>query len=187
MIVIDTDLLLVHGVLSCNGRHGSYGSGGGSGGSVSISTKTFGGDESGSITANGGADTNLGGAGSGGRISISYETHTYTGSISAYGGGTSSSLFPGGPGTILYTDTVDSSKKLIIKNNGLAKSGVSFELIEHSVGGVAWVTETGEVDFRVVQLSENAGLAFRSATTISLNRKYHITFALTLEKWKLKH
>jgi RHS repeat-associated protein len=89
--------LTVDGTLTANGLNGAqyyaHISGGGSGGSIYIIANIISG--TGMITANGGGSS--GGSGGGGRIAVYYDTNTFVGTISAYGGTTGQ---VGGAGTI---------------------------------------------------------------------------------------
>jgi hypothetical protein len=111
-----------NGSISADGVSGSYdyrgASGGGSGGSIWIDSGTFAG--SGLISANGGRGYEVteqdSGGGGGGRIAIYYDSSTYAGSTTAYGG-ISHAYRGGGAGTIYTKGTSDTYGTLMMDNN----------------------------------------------------------------------
>ena len=92
MVILDvSDSLVLNGDITVNGGNAFSDSdgagGGGSGGSILISTSSLSG--SGSIVANGGnggSGQPYGGGGAGGRIALYYDSNTFSGDYSAYGG-----------------------------------------------------------------------------------------------------
>ena len=123
--------------ISANGGNGSgSGGGGGSGGSIYLSIcrpGAFGG--AGSITANGGNGANgIGGGGGGGRIAIyalnnpGYPplTNSFTGVISAYGGG---GWQFGGAGTIYFQTNGGGYPLLVLDNASHAGTNTSFDTL----------------------------------------------------------
>jgi len=127
--------LQLDGLISANGGNGTgSGGGGGSGGSIYLSISrvgAFGG--AGSITANGGNGANgIGGGGGGGRIAIytlnnpGYPplTNSFTGVISAYGGG---GWQFGGAGTIYYQTNSQKYASLVLDNANHAGTNTSFD------------------------------------------------------------
>jgi|GEM_PF-2351211 len=113
------------GVIRANGYSGSSNysrsSGGGSGGFIHLTAGELTG--SGVINAIGGNATSTnytGGGGAGGRIAIKYNTNTYTGSFSAYGG---SGNQDGAAGSIYLKSNTSAEGRVIYDNNG--KSGAS--------------------------------------------------------------
>lgn len=107
-------LLTVNGRLSANGGNGDSVAGGGSGGSLYLDTihQLTG---NGVIAANGGAGGEEAGGGGGGRIALYSNSNSFTGQISAFGGG---GVFPGGAGTIFTTN--NGVQTLTINNGGIA-------------------------------------------------------------------
>ena len=110
-----------NGIISVNGGDGlNNNAGGGAGGSIYIKTESFSG--TGTITANGGnagnyANFGISGGG-GGRIAIFYQTNTFNGHISAYGGQKYSTGDAGGAGTIYYHNLSNDQNSLVVDNNG---------------------------------------------------------------------
>ena len=122
-IQINGGVLNDDGQISANGNPGDFSSfegragAGGSGGSIFINVTQLQG--AGSVTVNGGAGvTNVGpiSSGGGGRIATVFGSSTFSGVVTAYGGGGSRS---GGPGTILWGNA------LIIDNNNVAGSSTT--------------------------------------------------------------
>ena len=94
--IIVNGTLQLDGLISAQGTTGpGTNSGGGSGGNLSVSAGTISGG--GNISANGGAANGGGGGGGGGRIVLNYNTNSFTGSFTAYGG---AGFQYGGAGTI---------------------------------------------------------------------------------------
>jgi hypothetical protein len=112
-----TGALQMDGWISVNGGNASgLGGGGGSGGSVWLTLGGFAG--TGAIMANGGNgayDSSTSGGGGGGRIAIWFNTNTFTGSLSAYGGGFTNY---GGAGTVYLRNSLLNSASLLVDNGG---------------------------------------------------------------------
>jgi hypothetical protein len=166
-----TNMIEIDGELrSTAGNARSSHAGGGSGGSIWIYCKVFRG--MGLIAANGGSrhSGGTGGGGAGGRISVYFNVNnTYLGDYESHGG--SSSVQPGGPGTVfLYHQDYDHSTLYI--NNDNLESDVGMikdynDLTEDSFkawilpnAGKHWLAE-GNYDFRFeeLQIYGNAHLA----------------------------
>jgi hypothetical protein len=137
-------LLTVNGRLSANGGNGDSLAGGGAGGSLYLYTinQLTG---NGVILANGGAGGEEAGGGSGGRIAMYCSSNSFTGRLSAFGGG---GIFPGGAGTIFSAN--NGVQSLTIDNGGLAGTntpiGGSFPLpgtpFDLNISGAASVVPT---------------------------------------------
>ncbi|AQQ72307.1 hypothetical protein SMSP2_02690 [Limihaloglobus sulfuriphilus] len=111
-----------NGTISANGidgkSHGYGASGGGAGGSIWLGAAAFTGN--GLISANGGRGYEVSeqdsGGGGGGRIAIYYDSSTYAGSTTAYGG-ISHAYRGGGAGTIYTKKAADTYGTLLMDNN----------------------------------------------------------------------
>ncbi|MFA6132258.1 MAG: Calx-beta domain-containing protein [Patescibacteria group bacterium] len=116
------DELVITGSISANGQSTAsrdYGSG--SGGSIYLTAVTISGAGT-TMTANGGNQTGSDawcGLGGGGRIALYYNTKTYAGTPTAYGGyyTASSTGYFGGAGTVYLKDNTAGTDSLIIDNN----------------------------------------------------------------------
>ncbi len=111
-----TGTLTVNGFLTAEGNGGAGNeAGGGAGGSIWVNSGTIGGN--GAISVNGGTSSNNGvaGGGSGGRIALYYDTTTYAGTKTAFGG---PGWQRGGPGTIFTKRTADSYGLLLVDAGG---------------------------------------------------------------------
>ncbi len=114
-----TGKLALNGTLSANGGNGGgSGGGGGAGGSLQLEIGSLTG--SGSISANGGSGVDgTGGGGGGGMIGIIFEqgnfSNSFTGAITAYGGG---GWTNGGAGTIFIKTNNTGQATLIVDNGG---------------------------------------------------------------------
>jgi hypothetical protein len=169
--VIVTGTLQMDGRISANGGNGSgLGGGGGSGGAVWVSAGTLAG--AGLISANGGNggmnNPNSAGGG-GGRIAIFFTTNSFTGLISAYGGGWTNF---GGAGTIFLKTNSSSFSTLLVDNGGnigtnCAVSGdFGSSLADLTVSGGAVALVPGSWSIRNVQVRSNAVLV--PPTSLSL-------------------
>ncbi|MFH1784517.1 MAG: Ig-like domain-containing protein [bacterium] len=115
--------LRLDGIITANGNNAPSGtelgsSGGGAGGSIHITAKELAGN--GLINSDGGNGGNWGGGAGGGRIAIFYETNTFAGDITAYGGiGASGDIEDnnGGAGTVYIKSLTDEGELLIDNNN----------------------------------------------------------------------
>ena len=108
--------LTLDGALTADGQAGNpgpSGGGGGSGGSLHVIAARIAGN--GLISANGGdGGGEVSGGGGGGRIAIYYDTYTFAGIVSAYGG---TAAQAGGAGTIYINDSAVPLADLLIDNN----------------------------------------------------------------------
>lgn len=118
-IYIDASLVVVEGVLSCNGASNAQGAG--SGGSITINTTNL--EGYGQVLSIGGTSTAAGG-GSGGRVSVFYKARGvayWFGLARAYGGRGSGTAGTGGAGTVYFERTLGPrNNTLIIDNNNLS-------------------------------------------------------------------
>ncbi len=169
--------LQLDGSISANGGNGSgSGGGGGSGGSIYLAPYTFAG--SGSVTANGGKGANVyGGGGGGGRIAILNisKTNSFTGIISAYGGGGANY---GGAGTIYYGPYYTNFAQVILDNNNNAGTNTTFDFlsgmdvtIQNQATGVMPVS--GSWSPRNILIRTNGALI---ATSLSGQRSINANF-----------
>lgn len=127
--IIARENMIHDGEITVNGKDAVKNSvyGGGSGGSIFIKAGTF--DGSGVIQVNGGAGGNHGGGGgSGGRVSIHYNSSFFSGTISAYGGG--STIEAGAAGTIYKKNKQTGYSVLDVYNQG--KKPSNQEIVDYS-------------------------------------------------------
>ncbi|MFA6522282.1 MAG: fibronectin type III domain-containing protein [Patescibacteria group bacterium] len=88
----------------------------GSGGSIYLDAGTFAG--AGTVDVNGGAYSYFNaGQGGGGRLAIYYDTNTYSGTPTAYGGYDASNGYYAGAGTVYIKDNADTYGSLTVDNN----------------------------------------------------------------------
>jgi hypothetical protein len=160
-------ILTVDGRISADGGRGlGQGGGGGSGGSIWITTSNILG--SGAISANGGGTDGLGGGGAGGRIAVYFQTNTFTGPITAFGGvggniGAAGTVFihAPGPGT------------LVVDNGG--RSGTNTVLttldpIDVISRAGAVISQSGPWNLRSLTVSSNSYVLLTNSTlNISAN------------------
>jgi hypothetical protein len=109
-----TGNMLVDGTISANGTSGLGVSGGGSGGSIAITAAGLGGK--GLLSVNGGAGAPpYSGGGGGGRIYATYQSNTFSGFATAFGG---AGFNYGGAGTVCFQSKLNSTNNVVIIRNG---------------------------------------------------------------------
>ncbi len=155
----------VGGVLTLNGRISADGqnwiannTGGGAGGSAWITTHTFAG--TGSVSANGGNGEAYvdGGGGGGGRVAVYYDTSSYTGAFTAYGG---AGQQRGGAGTVYLKSSGSPAGDLIVNQGGNAgmstplDSPTNFNLI---IGNQGYVYLTAPLTLTSLRLQPGGTL-----------------------------
>ncbi len=162
--------LQVDGSLSANGSSGTNGGGGGSGGSIYVTgcTALAG---SGTISANGGgsvpnASGSGGGGGGGGRIAVQANASSFSGKMTAYGGG---SVYAGGAGTI-YTQ-FGNAEQLVIDNDG--QTGTNTPIVSAPDAGL--VVQNGAIvvfgspsAYNSLLINSNGWMTEAPATTLNL-------------------
>ncbi len=153
----------MNGTLSANGGNGTgTGGGGGSGGSLDLTIANLAG--TGVISVNGGSGVNaIGGGGGGGMIAINYESETFsnsfTGTISAYGGGGATN---GGAGTVFIKPINTAQAALILDNGGNRGTNTPISSSEFSPalllrnGAIAALNE--QLTFSTLLITSNAWL-----------------------------
>ena len=174
--------LQVNGVISANGGNGSgTGGGGGSGGSIYLLTSSITG--TGAITANGGNGAlTYGGGGGGGRIVIASpklpQTNSFTGTISAYGGGGANY---GGAGTIYYqTNGQGFAPLLVLDNNGNIGTNTAFTFAAMNMtvqnGAIGQFPSSGSLD-NILILSNSALTTLASSSPVTITAS-NVTIAV---------
>jgi RHS repeat-associated protein len=117
--------LRVDGTLSADGGYYAN-NGGGAGGSIWIQAGTIAGG--GTIQANGAQGGNDNGGG-GGRISVLYQTDTFDGTATAWGGAHGGNGVHGGAGTIYWKGAAAALASVVLDNNGLVGAYTPVDLI----------------------------------------------------------
>lgn len=152
----------VDGIITANGEPSkAVNSGGASGGSIWLMSEMFAGN--GVITASGGSGKylgNSGGGGGGGRLSITFTNTSFSGSLQAFGGTSTTSV--GGAGTIYRNDRGQNKTHLLINNHNLGRPA-SDDITDFAKdGGRTWITPTrgtSLISYTDVEIKGNSHLA----------------------------